>query len=119
MKSRRRRSGDSYEVRRSIEPNRFDNLIGVCDVMLTWSERRDQRHGELRKLNQSAIAETPRLRRLCSDQMNTHEAGSYAIRKECGNSKRFSSPAVFLEAKAKMPIRATRLNNSKYLKRQH
>ena len=41
--------------------------------MFAGRERRDQRHGELRELDQTATAEASRFGRLGSDQVNAHE----------------------------------------------
>ena len=73
VKSGRRRGCDPHEVRRHVEPHRLDDLVRVRNRVLGRRERRDQRHRELRELDQAAVAEAPRLRRLGGDQMNTHE----------------------------------------------
>src|SRR5262245_10975743 len=41
--------------------------------MLSRRKCCDERHGELRELDQAAVAEAPRLGRLSGDQVNTHE----------------------------------------------
>jgi hypothetical protein len=67
---RRRRNG--HEVRRRVEANPLHDFIRMRHRVLGRCERRDQRHGELRELNETASAKAPRLRRLRRDQMNAH-----------------------------------------------
>src|SRR5262249_5637483 len=73
MINRWRRSSDPDQIGRLIESHLIDDLVGVEDLMLSRRERRYQRHRELRKLDQAAITEATRFRRLRSDQMNAHE----------------------------------------------
>ena len=76
VKSGRCRGRNRHEVRRQVEAHRLDDFVRVRDRVLWWRERRDQRHGELRKLNQTATTETSGLRRLRGDQVNTHTSGA-------------------------------------------
>ena len=73
MKRGRRRGGDRHEVRRLVEPHPLDDFVRMRNRVLGRREGRDQRHGELRELNETATAEAARLRRLAGDQVNTHE----------------------------------------------
>jgi hypothetical protein len=72
VKRGRRRRGDPHQVRRRVEVDRIDDLVGVRNAVLGRRERRHQRHGELRKLNEAGSAKTPRLRRFSGDQMHSH-----------------------------------------------
>ena len=74
VKGGRRRRGDPHEVRRHIEPDRFDDFVGMRNRVVAWRERSDQRHGQLWKLNQAGPAEAPRLWRFGGDQMHSHGA---------------------------------------------
>lgn len=68
----RRGCGDPHQVSRSVEPNRFDDLVRVRDVVLARGECRDQRHGELGKLDQPAVTQSARPGRLGGDQVDAH-----------------------------------------------
>ncbi len=74
VESRGRRGGDRHEVRRHVEPHRLDDFVRVRNRVLGRRQRRDQRHGELRELDQTATAKASRLRRLGGDQVNAHES---------------------------------------------
>ena len=65
-------SDNSDQVRRDVEGHRLDDLVRVRDHVLARRESRDQRHGELGKLDEPAAAEASRLRRLGRDQVHAH-----------------------------------------------
>ena len=64
VKSGRGWGRDPDEVGRDVESHRLHDFIGVRNKMLRWRERGDQWHRQLRKLDQAAIPQPPRLRRL-------------------------------------------------------
>lgn len=53
VKCGRRGRCDPDEVCRLIEAYRFNDLVGVGDDVLAGSQRCDERHGELRELDQA------------------------------------------------------------------
>src|SRR5262249_52956052 len=65
--------GNPYQVRRYFKPHRFRDSVRVPDHVFSRRERRDERHGELRELDQAAVAKSARLGRLSGNQVNTHE----------------------------------------------
>jgi hypothetical protein len=72
MQRRGRGRGDPDQVGRAVEVEALDDLVGVVDVVLARGQGRDQRHRELRELNQARPAQATRLRRLGGDQVNAH-----------------------------------------------
>jgi len=73
VKYGRRGGRNRYEIRRHVEPHRFDDFVSMRNRMLRRRERRDQWHRQLRELNETTTAKAPRLRRFRGDQMNAHE----------------------------------------------
>jgi hypothetical protein len=57
VKSGRRRARNRHKIRRHVEPHRLDDFVSMRNRVLGRRERRDQWHGELRELNQTAAAE--------------------------------------------------------------
>jgi hypothetical protein len=53
--------------------HRLDDFVRMRNRVFGRRERSDQRHGELRELNQTATAKASRLRRFRGDQVNAHE----------------------------------------------
>ncbi len=72
VRRRRRGRGDPDQVRRAIEIEPLDDLVGVVDVVLRRGQGRDQRHRELRELDQARPAQSARLRRFRGDQVDPH-----------------------------------------------
>lgn len=79
MQSRGRRRRDPYEVCRSVEAHTLDDLIGMRDSMRGRCERSDQRHRQLRELNQAPSTQVSGLRRFGSNQVNAHSSSASRI----------------------------------------
>jgi hypothetical protein len=97
VRSGRRRRGNRHQIGRHVESHRLDDFVDVRDLVLGRRERRDERHRELGKLNQTTAAKTPRLRRLRRDQVNTHEpdaTGDERFDARCSGAPNRASPRV-------------------------
>jgi hypothetical protein len=77
--------------------HRLDDLVRVRHFVLARREGRDQRHGELRKLDQPALAEAPRPRRLGGDQVDAHEPDRTADRYPARSRSAYPVPVTLLK----------------------
>jgi hypothetical protein len=67
------RGGDADQIDRRVEADTVDDFVRVRDGVLPRREGRDERHGELRELDQAAAAQAARLERFCRDQVDAHD----------------------------------------------
>jgi hypothetical protein len=100
VKCGRRRGRNRYEIRRHVEPHRFDDFVSMRNRVLRRRERRDQRHRQLRELNETTTAEAPRLRRFRGNKMNAHEpdaTGDELFGERCSGATNRARPRVELK----------------------